>query len=133
VPNDVSLAEPNVATGPRASVSLVFGLRSLRQKSQPAEGYALRIASEGIRLVQLRSERPEQIKWKQTPIAETAFSRRAAPQLKVEVRRSGNTLTVNVGGQTWTTQLAKPAHGFLGFGFDGAGYAAVRDIELVRE
>jgi TolB-like protein len=133
VPEDLRLAKPEVASDPRAPVSLVFGLRSLKQKGQPAEGYAVRIAHDAIRLVQLRSERPEQLAWKETPIAQTALSRRAAPQLKVEVRCSGNSLTVNVGGQSWTTQLAKPVHGFVGFGFDGAGYAAVRDVELARE
>jgi len=144
------------AAGQKAHIHVLFGLRDVQAEGdtgtmamrrgtavqpRPMRGYAVRIGGgrvqlvsfvqklerkkhhTGIEMVRLQAGFDDKVlaSWKTSATNKDSF--------KVKVSRRGGTVTVSVGGSTWSKSVGEQL-GFTGFHFSGTGYGAIRKPRL---
>jgi TolB-like protein len=109
------------------TVSVLFGVEHIHQQGQPLHGFAVRLARDGVRVVEI-TDSARQLTEK--PLAE--WRGVDATGQNVSLGLDGQQLKLEIGTKTWSTPMPKSQGGFVGFWIQGTGWTAVTDLQIIR-
>jgi hypothetical protein len=118
----------------RPTVSAVFGMKHIKHEEKVLEGYAVRFARDAVRLVKISGDKPGRNlgALKEEPLGEWKVDLAGQKSLAVTLKLDGKNVGIEVNGKSFSAKAPADAGGFVGFAFDGTGYAALSDLKIVR-